>query len=163
MNKIIQITNIIQGGKRKNPQRGRIYSAQGCSPCLNGIGGRRFRTEVLMDKAKIKLRYALGRTNKPNEWSGKSGTANFHVNPVFACVTSTQWSNRGALIVEIKWNSYINFRTATIGGAYFKYSPTVNSSAWSANNLLICLEPNGEKIYSRQAQKRAGQTDTPTI
>ena len=37
-----------------------------------------------------------------DEWSRKSGTANFHVNPVFACVASTQWSNRGALIVEIK-------------------------------------------------------------
>lgn len=49
------------------------------------------------------------------------------------------------------------------GGAYFKYATTVNSSAWSDNNLLICLEPNGEKIYSRQAQKRAGQADTPTI
>ena len=54
MDKVIQIANLIQGGKRKNPQRGRIYSAQGCSPCLNGIGGgRRFRTEILMDKAKV--------------------------------------------------------------------------------------------------------------
>lgn len=52
-------------------------------------------TDVFMDKDKVKLRYAIGRTNKPNEWSGKSGTANFHVNPVFACVTATQWSNSG--------------------------------------------------------------------
>lgn len=73
----------------------------------NAYGGT-MPTNVFMDKTKVntppkkKLRYAIGRTNKPNEWSGKSGTANFHVNPVFACVTSTQWSNRGALIVEIK-------------------------------------------------------------
>ncbi len=59
-------------------------------------------TAFRMDRAKIKLRYAIGRTNKPNEWSGKSGTANFHANPVFACVTSTQWSNRETWIVEIK-------------------------------------------------------------
>lgn len=72
----------------------------------NAYGGA-MPTNVFMDKTKVitpphRLRYALGRTNKPNEWSGKSGTANFHANPVFACVTSTQWSNRGTLIVEIK-------------------------------------------------------------
>ena len=27
------------------------------------------------------------------------------------------------------------------GGAYFKYAPTVNSSAWSANNLLVWITP----------------------
>lgn len=101
MDRVIQIANLIQGGKRKNPQRGRIYSAQGCSPCLNGIGGRRFRTEVLMDKAKIKLRYALGRTNHGGE-DGKYGTSGFHVNPYFNCVTAIQMSNRRQWIVEIK-------------------------------------------------------------
>lgn len=60
------------------------------------VGGGMENTDVFMDKAEVKIRYAIGRTNKPNEWSGKSGTANFHVNPVFACVTATQWSNRGA-------------------------------------------------------------------
>lgn len=62
MNKVIQIANLYPNSKFKNPQRGRIYFAKGCAPCLNGIGGgRRFRTEILMDKAK--KRYALGRTN----------------------------------------------------------------------------------------------------
>ena len=27
------------------------------------------------------------------------------------------------------------------GGTYFKYAPTVNSPAWSANNLLVWIEP----------------------
>ena len=37
--KVIQIANLIEGGRRENPQRGRVYSAKGISPCLNGIGG----------------------------------------------------------------------------------------------------------------------------
>ena len=105
--KVIQIANICKDMCNvPNPIPGRIYYAKGCAPALNTCGGGVEKTDVFMDKAKVttphRLRYALGRTNKPNEWSGKSGTANFHVNPVFACVTSTQWSNRGALIVEIK-------------------------------------------------------------
>ena len=106
MDKVIQIANLIQGGKRKNPQRGRIYSAQGCSPCLNGIGGgRRFRTEILMDKAKVttpptRLRYALGRSNHGNE-NDKYGTSRFRANPYFNTVTAIQMSNRRQWIIEI--------------------------------------------------------------
>ena len=106
MDRVIQIANLIQGGKRKNPQRGRIYSAQGSSPCLNGIGGRRFRTEVLMDKAKVttpptRLRYALGRSNHGDE-NDKYGTSRFRANPHFNTVTAIQMSNRRQLIAEIK-------------------------------------------------------------
>lgn len=39
MDKVIQIANLIEGGRRENPQRGRVYSAKGISPCLNGMGG----------------------------------------------------------------------------------------------------------------------------
>ena len=49
------------------------------------------------------------------------------------------------------------------GGVFNKYAPCVNSSAWKDNNLLIWIEENGEKIHSRQAQKRAGQTDMQII
>lgn len=54
-----------------------------------------------MDKAKIKLRYALGRTNHGGE-DGKYGTSGFHVNPYFNCVIAIQMSNRRQWIVEIK-------------------------------------------------------------
>lgn len=37
--KVIQIVNLVIGGKRDNPQRGRVYSAKGVSPCINGAGG----------------------------------------------------------------------------------------------------------------------------
>ncbi len=35
---VIQIANLVVGGKRENPQRGRIYFVKGISPCLNGMG-----------------------------------------------------------------------------------------------------------------------------
>lgn len=37
--KVIQIANLVQGGKRENPQRGRIYFAKGISPCIDNMGG----------------------------------------------------------------------------------------------------------------------------
>lgn len=38
-NRIIQIGNIVNTGNWNNPQRGRIYSSDGCSPALNTCGG----------------------------------------------------------------------------------------------------------------------------
>ena len=58
-------------------------------------------TDVSMDKAKVKLRYALGRTNHGGE-DGKYGTSKFHVNNYFSTVTAVQMSNRRQWIVEIK-------------------------------------------------------------
>lgn len=39
MNKMIQIANLVQGGRRENPQRGRVYSPKGISPCIDNMGG----------------------------------------------------------------------------------------------------------------------------
>ena len=37
--KIIEVGNIANTGKWNSPQRGRIYSTDGISPALNGLGG----------------------------------------------------------------------------------------------------------------------------
>ena len=37
--KVIQIANLVVGGRRDNPQRGRVYFTKGISPCLNTCGG----------------------------------------------------------------------------------------------------------------------------
>lgn len=37
--KIIEVGNIVNTGKWNSPQRGRIYSTNGISPALNGLGG----------------------------------------------------------------------------------------------------------------------------
>lgn len=41
MDRVIQVGNIVDDTDIgfKNPQRGRIYSADGISPCLNTCGG----------------------------------------------------------------------------------------------------------------------------
>jgi site-specific DNA-cytosine methylase len=36
--KVIQICNVAHEGGFKNPQRGRVYSTEGISPCVNGLG-----------------------------------------------------------------------------------------------------------------------------
>lgn len=47
MDKVVQVGNIVDDTDIgfKNPQRGRIYSADGISPCLNTCGGGEFRAE----------------------------------------------------------------------------------------------------------------------
>lgn len=70
---------------------------------LTESGGRILRTEILVDRTKMELRYALGRTNHGGE-DGKYGTSKFHVNPYFATVTAIQMSNRRQWIVEIQSN-----------------------------------------------------------
>lgn len=37
--KIIEVGNIVNTGKWNSPQRGRVYSTDGISPALNGLGG----------------------------------------------------------------------------------------------------------------------------
>lgn len=48
------------------------------------------------------------------------------------------------------------------GGAYFKYAPTVNSSAWSANNLLVWITSNATSSGSPTTAKAISQTTTPS-
>ncbi len=100
IDKVVQIANLVQGGRFDNPQRGRLYSAKGNLALHRQYGGREQRTEVSMDNAKVKIRYALGRTNHGPD--GRYGTSKFHVNPYFSCVTAIQMSNRRQWIVEIK-------------------------------------------------------------
>lgn len=46
-NKVQQIGNIVETGNWGNPQRGRIYSSDGCSPALNCCGGGGLEPKIL--------------------------------------------------------------------------------------------------------------------
>lgn len=46
---IMQVGNIVDTGNFKNPQRGRIYSPDGCSPALNTCGGGGLEPKILED------------------------------------------------------------------------------------------------------------------
>lgn len=49
MDKVVQVYNIVDDTDIgfKNPQRGRIYSADGISPCLNTCGGGNLEPKIL--------------------------------------------------------------------------------------------------------------------
>lgn len=63
----------------------------------NAYGGA-MPTDVSMVKAKVKLRYALGRSNHcdgtEDVYGCKYGTSKFHINNYFNIVTAIQMSNR---------------------------------------------------------------------
>lgn len=56
--KIIQLGNVVKTGKWKNPQRRRIYSTEGISPCLNTVGGGGLEPKIMVEKIKqmVKVR-----------------------------------------------------------------------------------------------------------
>lgn len=47
--KVIQIANLVpeQGGRFSNPQRGRVYSPDGLSPCIDNMGGGNREPKIL--------------------------------------------------------------------------------------------------------------------
>lgn len=52
-NKVNQIGNIVDTGNWGNPQRGRIYSADGCSPALNCCGGGGLEPKILQTQEDL--------------------------------------------------------------------------------------------------------------
>lgn len=48
---VLQVGNIVDTGNWDNPQRGRIYSSEGCSPSLNTVGGGGLEPKVLIKQA----------------------------------------------------------------------------------------------------------------
>ena len=48
---VLQVGNIVYTGNWDNPQRGRIYSSEGCSPSLNTVGGGGLEPKVLIKQA----------------------------------------------------------------------------------------------------------------
>lgn len=63
-NAVKQIGNIVNTGNWNNPQRGRIYSQNGCSPALNCCGGGGLEPKILQvrDKQQIGIDKSLNDT-----------------------------------------------------------------------------------------------------
>ncbi len=51
-----QVGNIVDSGNWDNPQRGRIYSADGCSPALNTCGGGGNKVKIVDEQILIRWR-----------------------------------------------------------------------------------------------------------
>lgn len=110
MDKVIQIANLEVDKGFANPQRGRVYSAKGISPCIDNMGGNR-EPKFLWIKPKMKFIYKIPHGYFP-------------------------------------------------GGACLKYAPTVSSSAWSANNLLVWITPKDISSGSHTTQGATSPTTT---
>ena len=53
--KVMQVGNIVHTGNFKNPQRGRIYSSDGCSPALNTMQGGGLEPKIVTESADEKV------------------------------------------------------------------------------------------------------------
>jgi len=62
-NKVIQVGNIVDTGNWDNPQRGRIYSPDGCSPSLNCCGGGGLEPKIL-EENELKFVGGIDTTDK---------------------------------------------------------------------------------------------------
>ena len=111
MDRVIQIANLVADKGFANPQRGRVYSAKGISPCIDNMGGgnREPKFLIICKRSPPKIRYVLGRTNAKGK--GENHTLKFHVNSYFGCVTANIFTNRETWIAEIKGCSFTNHLT----------------------------------------------------
>lgn len=70
-NRVQQIGNIVDTGNWDNPQRGRIYSDEGCSPALNCCGGGGLEPKILQVPGAIRGRYSSnGKVEQQLEFNG---------------------------------------------------------------------------------------------
>lgn len=60
---VLQVGNIVDTGNWKNPQRGRIYSQEGCSPALNTCGGGGLEPKILQESPVPELVGGIGKIN----------------------------------------------------------------------------------------------------
>lgn len=68
MNKVIEIGNMVKTGNWNSPQRGRIYSPSGISPCLYCMEGGNLEPKILLYETH-------GDTDKTEERGGEGSEA----------------------------------------------------------------------------------------
>lgn len=153
--KVIQIVNICKDMCNvPNPIPGRVYYAKGCSPALNTCGGE--KTDVFMDKTKVNAPPVALRTRTHQRQRQRAGQPHIILSrqPLLRMrhrhtiqqPRNMDSRNMMKFIYKIPHGYFP-------GGAYFKYAPTVNSSAWSANNLLVWITPKDISSGNRTTRK----------
>lgn len=145
-----------------NPIPGRIYYPKGCAPALNTCGGGVEKTDVFMDKAKVTTpphpTALCARQNQPLRPLRKQLLPRTFVVQLrgvadFGDEISDNCRDKMKFIYKLPHGYFP-------GGAYFKYAPTVNSSAWSANNLLVWITPKDISSGSPTTARAISQTTT---
>lgn len=128
-NAVKQVGNIVNTGNWDNPQRGRIYSSEGCSPSLNCCGGGGLEPKIIT-------------------WIDKS-----YNNPKFIdtanCITSRE--DRGISNRKSEGTAVLKIGNINPSGN------GMNGSVYSENGLSPTLTTNkgeGNKVAIKQATKQ---------
>lgn len=113
-NKVRQIGNIVNTGNWDNPQRGRIYSSNGCSPALNTCGGGGLEPKIIQ----------LGNVNP----SGKGMNGNvFDENGLVPTLTTNKGEGNKIAISHSEWKNemykkFIEDSDGEVSGVYTNQS-----------------------------------------
>jgi DNA (cytosine-5)-methyltransferase 1 len=105
--KVIQVGNIVDSGNWDNPQRGRVYSSDGCSPALNTCQGGGLEPKIIEEKPI--LVGGVGEINFGKQY--RQGNRIYDSNGIAMCLTSQPVGNAGgnSYLYKIEENNIINY------------------------------------------------------
>lgn len=110
-NKVKQLGNIVSTGNWNNPQRGRIYSSEGCSPALNCCGGGGLEPKIVQ----------LGNVNP----SGKGMNGNvFDENGLAPTLTTNKGEGNKIAIRQATKKGYIECELGGVADLSYPESKT---------------------------------------
>lgn len=97
-NKVQQVGNISEDGNWDNPQTGRIYSPDGCSPTLNTCGGGSHEPKIIVEHSKPQLIGGIGEINYGKQY--RQGNRVYSSDAIAMALMSQPTGNTGS-------NSYL--------------------------------------------------------
>ena len=110
-NRVKQLGNIVSTGNWDNPQRGRIYSSEGCSPALNCCGGGGLEPKIVQ----------LGNVNP----SGKGMNGNvFDENGLAPTLTTNKGEGNKIAIRQATKKGYIEYEFGGVADLSYPESKT---------------------------------------
>lgn len=122
-NRVKQLGNIVSTGNWDNPQRGRIYSSEGCSPALNCCGGGGLEPKIVQ----------LGNVNP----SGKGMNGNvFDENGLAPTLTTNKGEGNKIAIRQATKKGYIECEFGGVADLSYPESKTRRGRVWE--NGQIC-------------------------
>lgn len=137
-NAVKQVGNIVNTGNWDNPQRGRIYSSEGCSPALNCCGGGGLEPKIIIDLVRNQGEEFTKETNCANTLLARDykGFGNQEMN----CVTEN----------NVKEIGYI--KKSEDGKKH--QSNTVYDSDYIGRSLCACDYKSPMMVNIKQATKQ---------
>lgn len=174
-NSVNQIGNIVDTGHWNNPQRGRIYSASGCSPALNCCGGGGLEPKIVcgIDKSvnePKQIEYAncitakedRGISNKKSEETAVLQVVG-NVNPSGNGMNGNVFSEDGLAPTlttnKGEGNKILQIPRGFNKGGEHDICPTLSSHSWECNNF-VKEQIKIRKLTPKECFRLMGFTDS---